>query len=65
MDSMNKEELVRETQGKKAYQSPSLSVYGRVSHLTSSGSGEKTEGTSGTDGDDKGSTSFTIITYRS
>ena len=44
---MNKEELVRETQGKKIYQSPSLSVYGRVSQLTSSGSGTSSEGVKG------------------
>ena len=43
---MNKEEIVRETQGKKTYQSPSLSVYGRVSQLTSSGSVAGTEGNS-------------------
>ena len=62
MDSMNKEEIVRKTQGKKAYQSPSLSVYGRVSQLTSSGSGVKAEGHSVIGGDDK--ESLTIVTYR-
>ena len=41
---MNKEEIVRNTQGKKTYQAPLLSVYGRVSHLTSSGSGTALEG---------------------
>ena len=51
---MNKEEIVRRTQGKKTYRSPSLSVYGRVSHLTASGSGTKDEGNdigTGTDGE--------------
>ena len=41
---MNKEESIRKTRGKKTYQSPSLSVYGRVSQLTSSGSGTSLEG---------------------
>ena len=43
---MNKEEIVRETHGKKTYRPPSLSVYGRVSQLTSSGSVAGTEGNS-------------------
>ena len=41
---MNKEEIVRTRQGKKTYQAPQLNVYGRVSQLTSSGSGTFLEG---------------------
>ena len=51
---MNKEEITREKQGKKTYQAPYLSVYGRVSQLTSSGSGTAFEGVDGTEVDEKG-----------
>ncbi len=60
---MNKEEIVRRTQGKKTYRPPSLSVYGRVSHLTASGSGTKDEGNSVGSGTD-GEMFVTLITYR-
>ena len=50
---MNKGEIVRKTQGKKTYQAPQLSVYGRVSQLTSSGSGIAFEGVDGNFDDTK------------
>ena len=50
---MNKEEIIRKTQGKKTYQAPYLSVYGRVSQLTSSGSGIALEGTDANEVDEK------------
>ena len=60
---MNKEEIVRRTRGKRTYRPPSLSVYGRVSQLTASGSGTSSEGNTIDTGTDD-SMSVPVTTYR-
>jgi hypothetical protein len=61
---MNREEIVQKTQGKKAYDSPNLSVYGRVSQLTSSGSGDLREGSNGLLEEDKKGLNDKIVIWR-
>ncbi|MBC8254061.1 MAG: hypothetical protein H8E35_08530 [Ardenticatenia bacterium] len=41
---MNKDEILRRSQGKKTYHSPTLNLYGTVSQLSAGGTGTDLEG---------------------